>query len=217
MLRLKKIFICINFYWFVLGKFPSSCVTECKCYSNLHHRASVTNCSHSGLTHVPDALPEQTDWLLLSGNNITSLTTESKLVNDTFYHLSQLDLHGNSLSKISAEMLNGFIQVNTLLYLDLSNNELSNLPDDIRNLTSVKTLKISGNRFKCSCQSFWMKEWLLNETKIVDDFENIKCQMKSGKWIPVVHMDKTDMECVSTIGVPLSQIAGKFLCSHIQM
>ena len=78
-------------------------------------------------------------------------------------------------------MLDGFIETNMLLYLDLSNNKLSNLPDDIRNLTSVKNLKMSGNTFKCSCKSFWMKEWLLNETKVVDDFENIKCQMKGVK------------------------------------
>ena len=58
-----------------------------------------------------------------------------------------------------------------------------------------------------------MKEWLLNETQVVDDFENVGCQMKSGKWIPIVHMDKADMGCVPTTGQPLSawEIAGKYL------
>ena len=49
-----------------------------------------------------------------------------------------------------------------------------------------------------------MKEWLLDDNRIVDDFENIKCQMSSGKLNPIVHMDKTDMGCVPTTAEPLS-------------
>ena len=141
----------------------------------------------------------------------------NKEFDDILYHLSKLDLHGNNLTNISAEMFDGFILTNTLLYLDLSNNEISNLPEKIRNLSSIKTLKISGNKFKCSCETFWMREWLLNETQVVEDFENVKCQMKSGKWIPVVHMDKADMGCFPITGEPLStwQIAGMLIWSHI--
>ena len=179
----------------------------------------VADCSHSGLTQLPDSLPDPTDWLLLSGNNITFFTPGTKEISDTLYHLSKLDLHGNNLTNISAEVMDGFIETNTLLYLDLSNNELSILPDEIRNLTSIRTLKISGNKFKCSCSSFWMKEWLLKNTKIVEDFENIKCEMESGKWIPIVHMDKTDMACVPATGQPLSawEIAGKYLFVFIYL
>ena len=97
-------------------------------------------------------------------------------------------------------MVDGFIQTNSLIYFNISNNHLKSLPENIKNLTSLKTLKISGNKFKCSCKSFWMKEWLLNETRVVEDFENIKCQMNSGKWISVVHMDKTEMGCMDSSG-----------------
>ena len=46
--------------------------------------------------------------------------------------------------------------------------------------------------------------------------------MKSGKWIPVVHMDKTDMGCVDSGGdaFPILNILGivliSFLISFIQ-
>ena len=172
-------------------------MTECRCYSNRHQVALVADCSNSGLMHIPNALPEQTDWLLLSGNNISSFSLP---VNHTLYHLSQLDLCGNSLVSISAEVMDSFIQNDNLLYLNISNNKLRSLPENIKNLTSLKTVKLSENTFECSCKNFWMKEWLLNETQIVDDYQNIKCQMKSGKWISVVHMDKTDMGCVDSSG-----------------
>ena len=197
--------------------FPSSCFTKCRCYFNRHRAALVADCSHSGLTEVPDSLPEETDWLLLPGNNISSLIKGKNEINDGLYQLSQLDLYGNNLFDICTEVVDGFIQRNTLLYLNLSNNKFSELPGNIQNLTSIRTLEISGNKFKCSCKSFWMKEWLLNETQVVQDYENIKCQMKSGKWIPIVHMDKTDMGCVPTTGEPLftMQMAGKFLFVRI--
>ena len=145
------------------------------------------------------------------------MITTNEEINDTLYHLSRLDLHGNNLINISSEVMDGFIETNALLYLDLSNNKLSDLPDNIPNLTSVRTLKISENKFKCSCKSFWMKEWLLSKTQVVEDFENIKCEMKSGKRIPIVHMDKTDMGCVPITGESLStwQIAGKYLFVQI--
>ena len=207
-----KIYIPICTSNFVSEKFPESCITQCRCYSNRHEGVVVANCSYSGLTEIPDSLPEQTDWLLLSGNNISSLATETMTINDTIYHLSQLDLYGNNVANISAEIMDHFIQTKTLLYLNISKNQLTGLPDNIRNLTSLKELKISGNKFKCSCKALWMKQWLLNETQIVENFENIKCQMPSSKWIPVVHMDKADMGCVPASEEMFStwEIAGEY-------
>ena len=41
--------------------------------------------------------------------------------------------------------------------------------------------------------------------------------MKSGKWISIVHIDKTDMGCVPTTGEPLSawEIAGEYSKNHV--
>ena len=122
--------------------------------------------------------------------------TETTTINDILYHLSRLDLCGNNIDILTSEVMDRYIQTNTLLYLNISNNQLHSLPENIKNLTFLKNLKISKNLFECACENFWMKEWLLNETQVVEDYENIKCQMKSGKWIPLVNMDKTDMGCV---------------------
>ena len=129
-------------------------MTECKCYSNRHQAALVADCSHSDLSHVPDSLPEHTDWLLLSGNNISSLSSKNTANNKTIYHLSKLDLYDNKVANISSEMVDNFIESNSLMYLDISNNQLRSLPENIRNMTSLKTLKLSGNIFECSCENF---------------------------------------------------------------
>ena len=187
-------------YSFVSENFPKSCVTDCNCYFNRHDGVVVANCSYSDLTEVPDSLPRQTNWLLLSGNNISSFMTEAMPANDKLFHLSKLDLNSNNITNITSEIIDNFTEINIIEYLGLSNNNLKCLPENIKNLTALKTLKISGNIFECSCENFWMKEWLLNETKLVENYESIKCQMNSGKLILVVHMDKTDMGCVDSNG-----------------
>ena len=182
---------------FILVDYPESCMRECTCFSNHYKGVLVANCSYSHLTRVPSKLPAHLDWLILTGNNISFLNTE-KAQNNTLYHLSQFDLQNNNIKDVSEEVINGFIESNSILHWDLSQNDLNGLPKNIRQLSSLKTLNISGNKFKCSCQSYWMKEWLLNETDIVSEFDSIKCQMKSGKWINVVQMDKADIGCIKS-------------------
>ena len=168
----------------------------CHCYSSHHQRALVANCSYSGLTDLPDSLPEDTDWLILSGNNLTSIKINSTQSRKLLQYLRKLDLHSNKITNVSSRILEMFTESNNLLHLDLSKNDLVTLPENIKNLSSLQTLKISGNKFKCSCDNIWMKDWVLNETDVIKDYEDVLCQMTSGKMIPIVKMDKADMGCI---------------------
>ena len=61
-----------------------------------------------------------------------------------------------------------------------------------------------------------MKDWLLNDTELIEDYENVLCQMTSGKWIPIVKMDKTDMGCGPNVSKAVEmfstwQIADRYL------
>ena len=116
-----------NFSILDLGIFPDSCITTCRCYSNHKNLALVADCSQSGLTRVPDSLPEHTDWLLLSGNNLTSLNIQHAQNYELLKNLSMLDLYNSKIRNISSQFLDLFIKGNNLLYLNLSNNELKTL------------------------------------------------------------------------------------------
>ena len=125
----------------------------CHCYSSHHQRALVANCSYSGLTDLPDLLPEDTDWLILSGNNLTSLKINSTQSSKLLQHLRKLDLHSSKIRNISPRFLEIFTESNNLLHLDLSKNDLVTLPENIKNLSSLQILKIGGNKLKCSCDN----------------------------------------------------------------
>ena len=161
--------------------------------------ALVADCSYSGLISLPESLPEHTDWLLFSGNNLTSLTIQNPQQTEILKNLSELDFYNNKIRNISSQFWDMFIKSHNLLYLNLSKNELITLPKSIQNISSLQNLKITGNQFKCSCENMWMKHWFLNETDLIEDYESVLCQMTSGKWIPIVKMDKADLGCVSNV------------------
>ena len=171
----------------------------------------MADCSHSGLTDLPNSLPEYTDWLLLPLNNLISLNIFSKKNVEILQYLKKLNLHGNKIRNVISIFLDIFTESNNLLFLDLSKNELRSMPENIKNLSSLQTLKITDNKFKCSCDNIWMKDWFLNETDLIYDYENVLCQMTSEKWIPIVKMDKFDMGCVPSEEIFSTwKIAGRY-------
>ena len=154
----------------------------------------MADCSNSDLINLPSLLPEDTDWLILSGNNLISLNMSSKQSVKLLQYLIKLDLHSNKIRNVS--FFDVFTENNNLQYLDISKNDLTSMPLNVKNLSSLQTLKITGNKFECSCDNIWMKDWFLNETDLIEDYENVLCQMTSEEWIPIIKMDKADMGCI---------------------
>ena len=194
--------------YFLTDQYPESCETECRCYSNWHDRALVADCSNSGLTKIPISLPDDLDWLLLSGNNISFLFAEASNHN-TLKHISKLILQNNIIINISENILDIFANNSKLSFLDISSNNLKFLPKSIRNISSLAKLKIQKNMFQCSCDNTWMRNWLLNNSKIIENYKEIKCQMNGAKWIPIIQMNEVNMECLPNGSFAVWKIAGQ--------
>ena len=188
----------MNIVFFVFtDPFPESCAVDCRCYSSYDDNAIVADCSGSGLTDIPVSMPVDTDWLLLSQNNISKLSTPNEEISELLSHISKLDISRNHVGEITEEFLDIFIQSSILQVLNVSHNELTFLPQNIINFTFAEKISLSKNKLKCSCKMFWVKDWFLNESRLIENYENIKCQMPSGNWISIVQMDKTDLHCVT--------------------
>ena len=148
----------------------------------------MADCSHSGLTGIPSSLPETLDWLILSHNNVSYINQD--LGNLKFLtEISTLNLSYNGLVNLSNGVLDVFSNNENLKFLDISNNNLTSLPENIKNITSLEEIWISGNHFKCSCDNIWMKRWILNQSHLVADYQKVQCQMPSNARIPITQMD----------------------------
>ena len=158
---------------------------------NSQERTLVADCLRAGLNQIPKSLPKDTDWLILSGNNITSL----QILDLQFFHdLSRLDLHNNKIKYISKEFVEYLSTHQILENLDISNNNLTTLPRIFQNISSLKRLKLSKNPLQCNCENMWMKDWL-NSSAIIEDSLNIICTLPSGEEIQLIDMNPEDMNC----------------------
>ena len=153
----------------------------------------MADCSHSGLTQIPSLLPDDIDWLILSGNNITkNMSMDMKYLR----HISKLDISSNDMKQISNELIEIFIKSEKLKLLDVSNNKLTLLPKNIQNLSFLHEVKIHGNELICNCDNLWMKDWFLNNTDLITDYKTIECIKPDNKPIPIIKINKEDLGCI---------------------
>ena len=158
----------------------------------------MADCAHAGLTQIPKSLPKDTDWLILTGNNISSLHIEDLKL---FAILTTLDLKYNKIKSISEDVLEYFSTFSNMINLDISFNELETVPINFKNAKFLNKLSLSGNRFQCKCENMWMRNWLIDRRQIVADFNEVECEMESEEKIKFLQLTETDLICAS-MGTP---------------
>ena len=165
----------------------------------------MADCANASLTKIPKSLPKDTNWLILSRNNISSFQVT---ILQRLYDLSRLDLQNNKIKYISEEFLKYLKTQSNLVDLDISSNELKSIP---RNFipTILKALRLSGNRFECTCNNIWMKKWLTDRREVVQDYKTVDCQMESGKHIRFIELTYDDLACASMFTVELELVFPK--------
>ena len=165
----------------------------CRCYTDVHTKALVADCSKLGIVEIPENLPNYTDWLIVPENNISSLNQEI-LQTSFFPYITKLDISSNNLDNISNLFEVYTCSISRLSFLDISNNNLTTLPRNIMNISSLSNLWLGRNSFKCICDNFWMKDWL-NKSGIVENYTNITCTKVDGKEIRMIDMDPQEVGC----------------------
>ncbi|EAA05157.4 AGAP011296-PA [Anopheles gambiae str. PEST] len=114
-----------------------ACPGECSCSEDTKY----INCSHRGLTELPNNLPSNVVVLNLNHNNLKRLNVEA-LQNCT--RLTELHLAGNAIEQFDKELL---LKLDALDLLDLSSNQLSHLDSDSFSEASksLRRLHLSDN------------------------------------------------------------------------
>ncbi|XP_072349558.1 uncharacterized protein [Scyliorhinus torazame] len=150
-----------------------------------------TNCSHQSLVSTPHPLSQETEILLLNGNNLTSVSLTSfkslsklkdlDLSNNQIQHfdsdhslpLEKLDLSSNSLTSIP-----NFSNLTTLRILTLDHNQIPDLPEGaFDDLVSLEELSLRGNTIRVIPNHFFeplgnLKHLILSANRIEKFPEN---------------------------------------------
>ncbi|XP_029352725.1 leucine-rich alpha-2-glycoprotein-like [Echeneis naucrates] len=125
-----------------------SCPDLCKCYSR---RAEVV-CNEVPLTEYPsEGLPKNTTMVTIQFTNITSITEQH--INATPL-LQGLHLYSNALQHLSSNFIRGVPHLSTL---DLTGNKLTELPADVFSHAPLQSLVLKNNQIE-KANADWLED-----------------------------------------------------------
>ena len=84
--------------------------------------------------------------------------------------------------------------MNSMTHLDISYNQLTTLPKFLQKMGSLKEIRISPNKYVCSCELKWLWKWKSNPT--VPDWRMTSCKMDSGETIIIFDINERAMGCI---------------------
>ena len=141
---------------------PSACLRRKRC-SDGH---IVVNCESQNLEEMPSSMPQGRIELNLINNQIRKIPSYYYLEN-----LTVLKLTNNKVEQLQVSVLKGLKHVKTLM---IDSNMLGSLPEEIIRLQFTR-MALSGNSFKCDCNTKWMKHWLLKNKNRIRDYNKVLC------------------------------------------
>ncbi|KAL0274505.1 UNVERIFIED_CONTAM: hypothetical protein PYX00_002607 [Menopon gallinae] len=151
------------------------CPAGCSCSFRRHDLGLVVDCTASGLSEIPRALPNVTDSnhteLLLDGNGIRKLPNASY---PGYERVTELHLSSNDIGDLGMGVLPKNLEV-----LTLDNNRLTalgsgivrflNESQDLRNLT------LHNNPWNCNCSARELLDLIQQKFKAIPYLANVTC------------------------------------------
>ncbi|XP_066292476.1 polycystin-1-like isoform X2 [Branchiostoma lanceolatum] len=158
------------------------------------------------LNSVPDDLFADSSAIAVLSFSENLLTTLPENVFQNLTSLQKLDLSKNRLTSMSRQLFTGLHMLHTL---DLSSNELHNITygvfdDLVASTSSLTSLSLGSNPYRCNCDLFWLPLWLTAATAAnitLPDQTNITCVDQETNVVKhVADVDFSPLNCTQSYG-----------------
>ena len=156
---------------------------NCNCIETPYNNTLRINCNKTKIRQMPFINHNFSNLELYLGFNKIDTFPGNNI--ETFIQVTWFDLSNNFITDIPRIIFSYFPK---LRVLNMARNRLALIPseDQWRRMSSLETLRLSGNQFPCNCSGLKLKETLktLITRNIIKDVHNIKC------FIPLKMKDK---------------------------
>ncbi|OQR74217.1 hypothetical protein BIW11_01005 [Tropilaelaps mercedesae] len=144
-----------------------SCPSACRCFTQPSHERIVVNCVNSGLESI-ERLPINVTNLELENNNLTKVPDLS-----IYSLLRAVNLSSNHIRDISGFLMSVPPQLERASFRNNSINMID--PMAITKKLINFDLELSGNQFKCDCDTLSLKSFLTNNNRRILDSAYVVC------------------------------------------
>ena len=171
-----------------------NCPSVCSCGKRCSDGHFVIDCESQSLEEIPSSMPQGRIELNLINNHIRDIPPYSYLENVTV-----LKLTNNNVDELQS-LFKGLKHVKTLL---LDSNLLASLPEEIKKL-NITRMALSGNNFKCNCNTKWMTHWLLKNKQRIRDYDKVLCSSGQFRFLgkPMYNLRDNMFICPTTMPHP---------------
>ena len=142
---------------------------KCICLYMLESKETLVNCTKAELHYFPNIYINNTGINMnLSSNNINHIPNQRCLLK-----IKTLDLSYNNITNISEALP----VLKNIKHLNFSHNLVSTRTAllDVLSLPMLETIYLAGNPFMCDCEGTAIKQYLLENLRIIKDIHAIKC------------------------------------------
>ncbi|KOB74208.1 Leucine-rich repeat-containing protein [Operophtera brumata] len=148
-----------------------------------HHNINILDLSHNNITKLNHELDRLTEVVTLD------LSTNGIQYLNKFLHnakkLVHLNLANNRIQKLSLVHLPASVSS-----LDLTNNNLQNVPSNLEHLAGLEHLEMEGNPLHCSCENLLARDHLLIGNVLIDHVDCASPEELKGKsWLELKTKD----------------------------
>ena len=173
----------------------SDCPPECDCCRRSNNQSTIVDCRSRHIKgKIHDRMPSGHLELWYSHNCISEIPTYSP--NSYMERVIVLNVSNNKVKNLSEEL---FHLAHNLETLDIRSNHLTNIPNSIGNLRNLKWASLTGNDLVCDCHSESMKNWVMENKKIVYDWNETLCITSDGETKPLEDTTEEDFKCTQVV------------------
>lgn len=202
------------------------CPNKCTCMVRPDDRTLMVDCSNADLTEVPDLPNSILHQFLCTEFNISfNQIKELPIVSSNSYiNVREIYAQNNTIKKISIENIPEQLRI-----IDLSNNKLkemnSTVFEKLNKTRGLSELRLSGNPWKCNCETLDLYSFVLAKFNIIKDFNSVRCstgeaiyKLSAGDFCPAEPL-LVVVICVCTIviGILIGLIAAVYYQTEIKV
>ena len=149
------------------------CPKECKCNNIPYISEIYLGCDGNGLEKIPTLTSLSTKFLNLTlnlaNNNLkrVDIALSERMIYNT---LTSLILSNNNITTLTKEDLP--MNINNILYIDGNHFKHINT-SVLDTMKTLRSLKLGNNNFECDCESYELYRFVMQNKRIIEDLENI--------------------------------------------
>ncbi|VDH98903.1 Hypothetical predicted protein [Mytilus galloprovincialis] len=176
------------------------CPPKCRCFYQPSRSRTVVDCSRTGRSGLPSALPLRTDLeidfssnrlsSMINNNHETKITGNESILYYYSKYIRKLDLSNNSIEIIPDDLM---VELRNVSFINLSKNKMTKISRNLQMFNPCQ-IYIGEIVIHCKCKDIWLQNWLPSFQRKCYNNTRVYCKYHNKK-VHILNMTRLELGC----------------------